>query len=133
MIDHDRLVKAECLRLLAALRLDLARTRLISGFVDTDLCLNATEEQVFQAEIDTIDSPEREEVMQIVTSWMQQGIEQGTRMLVLRQLDRRFGQLSQAQHDRISTLNSEQLDQMAIALLDFSTIEDLESWLSGLS
>jgi len=40
-------VKAECLRLLATLRLDPARTRLISGFVDTYLRLNTQEEQVF--------------------------------------------------------------------------------------
>lgn len=39
-------VKAECLRLLATLRLDPARSQLISG-VDTDLRLSATEVRVF--------------------------------------------------------------------------------------
>lgn len=34
-------VKLECLRLLVTLRLDPARMRLISGFVDTYLRLNA--------------------------------------------------------------------------------------------
>jgi predicted transposase YdaD len=70
-------VKAECLRLLATLRLDPARTRLISGFVDTYLRLNPQEEQVFQGELGKLEAVEQERVMQIVTSWMEQGLEQG--------------------------------------------------------
>jgi len=65
-------VKAECLRLLATLRLDPARTRLISGFVDIYLRLNQQEEQVFQEEVGRLEESEREGVMQIVTSWMEQ-------------------------------------------------------------
>jgi hypothetical protein len=41
--DRPR-VKVECLRLLATLRLDPARSQLISGFVDTYLRLNVQEE-----------------------------------------------------------------------------------------
>ncbi|MHC5761502.1 hypothetical protein [Nostoc sp.] len=44
-------VKAECLRLLATLKLGPARMQLISGFVDTYLRLDVTEKQVFQAAI----------------------------------------------------------------------------------
>ena len=68
-------VKAECLRLLATLQLNPARTELISGFIDTYLRLNDREEQEFQAEIGRLEEREREGVMQIVTSWMEQGIE----------------------------------------------------------
>ncbi|MEH2373271.1 hypothetical protein [Nostoc sp.] len=68
-------VKAECLRLLATLKLDPARMQLISGFVDTYLRLDATEEQAFQAAIDTIGLTEREEIMEIVTSWEQKALE----------------------------------------------------------
>jgi hypothetical protein len=64
-----------CLRLLATLRLDPARSQLISGFVDTYLTLNETEAQMFQTEIGKLEETEREGVMAIVTSWMQQGIE----------------------------------------------------------
>lgn len=70
-------VKAECLRLLATLQLDPARTRLISGFVDTYLQLNQQEESMFQEELDKLEIREREDVMEIVTSWMEQGIERG--------------------------------------------------------
>ncbi|WP_323808761.1 RpnC/YadD family protein [Nostoc sphaeroides] len=68
-------VKAECLQLLATLKLDPARMQLISGFVDTYLRLDTTEEQVFQAAIDTMGLTEREEIMEIVTSWEQKALE----------------------------------------------------------
>lgn len=64
-------VKLECLRLLATLKLDPAKTRLISGFIDTYLKLSVDEESQFQEEIGTLASEEeREEIMEIVTSWM---------------------------------------------------------------
>ncbi|WP_309236636.1 hypothetical protein [Microcoleus sp. FACHB-672] len=74
--DRPR-VKAECLQLLATLRLDRAQMQLISGFIDTYLRLNAKETEIFRAEIGSIEPEEREEVMQIVTSWMEEGIQQG--------------------------------------------------------
>jgi hypothetical protein len=68
-------VKAECLRLLITLKLDPARMQLISGFVDTYLRLDVAEEQAFQAVVDTMGLTEREEVMEIVTSWEQKALE----------------------------------------------------------
>lgn len=62
-------VKAECLRLLATLRLDPARMQLISGFVDTYLRLDTAEEKAFQATISTMGLTQQEEIMEIVTSW----------------------------------------------------------------
>jgi hypothetical protein len=71
-------VKVECLRLLANLQLDPARTYLISGFVDAYLRLDQSEEQVFQTEIAKIQIvAEQEKVMELTTSWMERGIEQG--------------------------------------------------------
>ena len=43
-------VKAECLRLMVTLELNPAKMKLISGFVDTYLCLNAREKAIFQLE-----------------------------------------------------------------------------------
>ncbi|GAB4385258.1 MAG: hypothetical protein Kow00121_49960 [Elainellaceae cyanobacterium] len=127
-------VKAECLRLLATLRLDPARTQLISGFVDTYLKLNQEEEQVFQAEIGRLRTTEREEIMEIVTSWMQQGIEQGIeqgeRSLILRQLTRRLGELPDSLKAQINTLSVPQLEALGEALLDFTSLAEVEQWLS---
>jgi predicted transposase/invertase (TIGR01784 family) len=128
-------VKAECLRLLATLRLNPARTRLISGFVDTYLELNTREEQVFRSEIGKIEAPEREQVMEIVTSWMRQGMEQGmeqeARSFVLRLLPRRVGPLSAEIQSRVEALSLEQLEALGEALLDFTSIADLEIWLQS--
>lgn len=86
-------VKAECLRLLTTLSLDPARMQLISGFVDTYLRLDDTEKQVFQAVISTMGLDEREEVMQIVTSWQQEGVEIERRETISTLLKVRFGNL----------------------------------------
>ncbi|MBD2459215.1 Rpn family recombination-promoting nuclease/putative transposase [Nostoc sp. FACHB-87] len=76
-------VKAECLRLLATLKLDPARMQLISGFVDTYLRLDETEKQVFQAAISTMGLDEQEEVMEIVTSWQEEGAQKAKEDIAL--------------------------------------------------
>lgn len=126
-------VKAECLRLLATLKLNPAKTQLISGFVDTYLKLNAQDEAQFTATISRMEISEREDVMQIVTSWMEQGIEQGreteAKSLVLRQISKRFGALSTNFTQDIQTLSLSQVEQLSEALLDFTTIHDLSAWM----
>ena len=125
-------VKIECLRLLATLKLDAARMQLISGFVDTYLRLSAEEERRFLAQVSTIKPDNRrEEVMEIVTSWMEQGLQQGEVALILRQLNRRFGSVTPEDETQIRDLSIEQLGNLGEALLDFSTTSDLVTWLSG--
>ena len=70
-------MKAECLRLLVTLKLDPAKSRLISKFVDTYLRLNVQEESTFQSEIDKMGMTQKEEIMQTMTSWEEKGIEKG--------------------------------------------------------
>jgi len=175
--DRPR-VKLECLRLLATLNVNPAKMQLISGFVDTYLRLNAQEEQVFQTQLAQLQPQEEEPIMEIVTSWMEQGIERGMQQgiergmqqgiergmqqgiergmqqgiergmqqgiergmqqgiergqmaLILRQLPRRIGEgLSSALENQIRQLTLPQLEALAEALLDFSTVEDLQQWL----
>jgi len=130
-------VKAECLRLLATLRLDPARTRLISGFVDTYLRLNTQEEQVFQNEVGKLETTEQEQIMQITTTWMEEGIEQGIeqgirqgeRSLVLRQLARQVGELPEGVRSQVGLFSLHQIETLGEALLDFTNLSDLEQWL----
>ncbi len=70
-------VKAECLRLLVTLKLDPAKSQLISQFVDSYLRLNAKEEKTFQAEIDKLEPQQKEAIMQTTTSWEEKGIKKG--------------------------------------------------------
>ncbi len=128
-------VKVECLRLLATLRLDPARSQLISGFVDTYLKLNVQEEQMFQVEVGTLEGTEREGIMQIVTSWMEQGIAEGEQRgevrLVLRLLARRVGTLPTSVEAQVQALDLPQLEALGEALLDFAQLPDLTAWLQG--
>jgi Domain of unknown function (DUF4351) len=50
--------------------------------------------------------------------------------LVLRQLNRRFGEIDVSIIERVRLLSTERLEALAEALLDFSTLADLEAWLN---
>ena len=60
---------------------------------------------------------------------IREGKTEGQRSLILRQLNRRVGELSIAIQSQIDRLSLPQLENLGEALLDFSTIEDLEAWL----
>ena len=134
-------VQLECLRLLVSLELDPARIELISGFVDTYLNLDVQEEQTFQSHLGPINLEEQEQIMQLTTSWERRGIAKGRQegrqegllegrvSTILRLLNRKFGSLDSAISDKISALNSEQLDSLTEELLDFQSFEDLERFL----
>jgi len=70
---------------------------------------------------------------QILQEGLQQGEQigeqQGEAKLVLRLINRRFGQLDRTLEEKIRSLSVEQLETLAEELLDFSTVEDLEIWL----
>jgi predicted transposase/invertase (TIGR01784 family) len=59
------------------LKLDPAKSRLISKFVDTYLRLDVKDEEIFQAEIDRMGMNQKEEIMQTMTSWEEKGMEKG--------------------------------------------------------
>ena len=130
-------VKAECLRLLATLKLNPARTKLIGGFVDSYLKLNAEELKQYQRAVDKFMPAERVATMEITTSWEQmgitqgisRGIAQGKETLVIRLLRRRVGPVPDILAARLDTLTAGQLDDLGEALLDFQTPADLQQWL----
>lgn len=51
--------------------------------------------------------------------------------LILRQLQRRFGELPQQVRERVETLCLEQLENLGEALLDFTSVADLQTWLEA--
>ncbi len=111
--------------------------------MDTYLQLNVQEEQVFQTEVGTLEGTEREDIMQIVTSWMERGIAEGEQRgrtegersgevrLVLRQLTCRFGTLPTSVEAQVQALDLPQLEALGEALLDFTQLSDLTDWLQG--
>jgi hypothetical protein len=128
-------VKLACLRTLARLQLDPARERLISGFIDEYLRLTIEQKQEFAVEIEQLIPQEKEGVMELVTSWMEEGIEKGIekgeRGMVLRMLRKRFGTLDSAIVARIEALHKEDIEQLGEALFDFAGPADLDRWLES--
>ena len=60
----------------------------------------------------------------------EEGRQLGQRSLISRQLEQRVGSLSDAQRDRISSLSLDRLGSLAVALLNFSSQDDLDAWLN---
>jgi Domain of unknown function (DUF4351) len=127
-------VKLECLRAIVTLKLDPARVALLSWFVDTYLTLNQIEEVEFREKVDKIKpKQQKEQVMQMVTSWMEQGIEQGEERVALRMVQRsllrRFGEVASAVDQQLKLLSVQQLEELHDAAYDFSEVSDLLNWL----
>ncbi|MBL8215467.1 MAG: Rpn family recombination-promoting nuclease/putative transposase [Bryobacterales bacterium] len=120
--DRPR-VKLECLRLMLTLRLDPARTWLISSFVDAYLQLSAAENERFLREAETgeFDPAEREEIVEYITTWERKGRELGLaegrqeglqagaaalRGVLLDVLASRFGKVDPAVRQKLERIDS---------------------------
>ena len=79
--------------------------------------------------MDYLNEPIQEDVMQITTSSMRQGIERGQRSLVMRLIQHKFGEVNSNLVTKIENLNGLQLEALGEALLDFYSIDDLTNWL----
>jgi flagellar biosynthesis/type III secretory pathway protein FliH len=132
-------VKAACLRLLAGAPLSGAQRRLIGQFVDIYLPLNAREEQALAAEVARLPGAAKEVVMELITSWerkgraegLREGLREGQRLVVERMLTRRFGALPRGVRERLATLTTDELTALADALLDFTSLAEVEAWLAA--
>jgi predicted transposase YdaD len=63
----------------------------------------------------------------------QRGRLEGERTLVLRQLARKVGELSPHIREQLQNLSLEQLENLGEALLDFTSMSDLQNWLANLN
>jgi predicted transposase/invertase (TIGR01784 family) len=61
----------------------------------------------------------------------EEGRQNGEMILLIRQLSKRFGKLKDIYIENIKDLNIEQLEKLGEALLDFTDINDLETWLKS--
>ena len=87
-----------------------------------------------------IEPGERQEIMEIMTSWKEEGLQQGLQQglqegkkegettLLLLLLQKRIGMVSEAITHQIKKLSLAQLESLAVALLDFHTEADLQAW-----
>ena len=95
-----------------------------------------------KAEYEALKESERgREVREMEIGWLEQGIEKGIQQgiqqgvvlgrqegrleLVRRQLEKRFGPLPDAARQKLESLTAEQIDDIGLAMLDASTLEEL--------
>ncbi len=67
--------------------------------------------------------------MSYITTGERIGYERGQQELVLRQLQRRVGELPEEVKKQVQSLSLQDLEALGEALLDFTTIDDLLNWL----
>jgi flagellar biosynthesis/type III secretory pathway protein FliH len=99
------------------------------------------EQRAFAEQLAKIEPKQEKSVMEIVTSWMREGIQIGRQegkqegkqeeavSIITRMLTRRFGSLTPQLHSQIQNLSVTQLEDLCEALFDFTAIADLETWL----
>ena len=133
--DRPR-VKLEGLRMLATLKLDKARSTLISVFMDAYLKLTAAETIVYNRELEAIEPKQREAVMQWTNEWIEQGKvegrQEGRREMALRLLRRRVGPVPAELEAQVGELSDAQVGELGEALLDFRQLSDVQAWLAEL-
>jgi predicted transposase YdaD len=59
----------------------------------------------------------------------QRGLVKGQATMLLRLLNRKFGQISPSLRGKVNKLSAKQLENLAEALFDLETIADLSAWL----
>jgi hypothetical protein len=69
--------------------------------------------------------------MQFISPTEELAMERGEQRVIIRLLNRRFGEIELSLIDTIRTLDIEQLELLSEALLDFSSVTDLEQWLQN--
>ncbi|UIE38885.1 DUF4351 domain-containing protein [Leptodesmis sichuanensis] len=105
-------------------------------FIDWVMILPEGVKQAFWLELKAF---EEEQKVTYITSveeigferGLQQGRQEERRSLISLQLEQKVGQLPSSLHDQIAQLNLTQLEALAIALLNLSTLAELEAWLEA--
>jgi hypothetical protein len=80
---------------------------------------------------ETLQEGRQEGLQEGLQEGMQLGLYQGERSLVLRQLSRRIGSLSPEVLSSVEALSLPQLEMLGEALLDFTSVDDLTTWLQS--
>ncbi len=151
-------VKLLCLRKLLGLKLNPAKSYLLSGFVDLSLNLNEKEEETFQQEIAKLEPRRRKKAMEMMTSWERKGfkeglavgekrgeqrgeqrgekrgIELGEKLGILKVvtllLEKQVGVISLRSQKRLEKLSTARLEALSRDLFGFSKVSDLTNWLN---
>ena len=62
---------------------------------------------------------------------IQQGLQEGESYLILRQLNRRFGEISDELVAKVKSLPIDELENLSLAIFDFQSLAYLHAWLEN--
>jgi len=130
-------VKLESMRMLVRMNLDPARMELLAGFFETYLKLNREEKEQYNRELGKLDRKEVDVIMQITTSWREEGREEGraegrvegrverTREIICKYLIRKFGKKSTVLQQKVGRMTDlEKLDYILEELFAADTLNE---------
>lgn len=114
---------------------------LLTGFFETYLRLNKSEEKKLEIEMEKMDEKEVMKMIELTTSWEEKGriegrhegkIEgtiEGQTEILLKQLRKRFSEIPVDMEIRIKKIPGDKLEQLAEAIFDLKTIDDVKAFL----
>jgi len=132
-------VKAEALRLILTTRVNEAKQSILINFINESMVLNQEDERKFSKMIDQ--NKNYDEVKEMITTYeekgikkgIEKGIEKGMQILILKQIEKRFGSLSPEIEKHIKAIkDSKKLDQLGLELLDIKNLDELKCRLTQL-
>ena len=123
--DRPRLM-LECLRMIVTLKLDLARSALIKDFMMSYLRLTREEEVVYNRKLAALEPTEKRPIVELMDIFTARRFRNGIALA----LEHKFGALPPATRAGIEKLPAEFLENMLVALLDFTQLSDADAWMS---
>jgi predicted transposase/invertase (TIGR01784 family) len=123
-------VKLEFLRMLVRMELDPARMTLLTGFFETYLILNEEEERKLEEEMGKVDEKEAKRMIEITTSWEEKGRVKGQASILLRLLKKKFGNVPVEMENRVMTMPTEKLQNLAEAIFDLGTLDEVDNFIN---
>ena len=127
--DRPR-VKLECLRLIVTMKLNPAKSALIAEFMARYLDLSQMEVEVYNKEVASLNSPERTEVMAVMNEWVAEAVHKNAKLTAVRLLQRHVGSLTPEFHSAIDQLSIDDLNELALAAVDFKDIAEAQAWVA---
>ena len=131
-------IKLAFMNKLAGLPLNAAQKTLLTGFFETYLILNCKEEKIFYRELKKLSPEEVERVLEITTSWHKKGWQKGKRegkregklegqaQILMQVMKKRFPQVPPSWEEKLRKLSEENLSALTEAVLEATSLEDLE-------
>lgn len=137
--EERPLVKAECIRRLILMKLDVTEEHLLLEFVGTYLRLDEREELEYNCLVGRLPAMEKQAIMDRMIDWERRGFEKGLeqglehqRQLLARQLEKRFGTLPEEDLARLTELNGEALCDLGVAILTAGSYREWQQQLFDL-